>query len=137
MHPLKIVVIRADLPLLFCPIHEQYAVEAGSRDKSMPKNLIIGFDPIGDLVLELQRRFGELAVFFSSGPAGSTGNIGVIWRPAAFAPRSYNVKRSRYMTLIGQGDEAGGKVMAAANVLEILAEMRAMAGDMIDDIKVS
>lgn len=102
-------------------------------------SLVVGFDPIGDLVSELRRRFGHLAVFFSPGPAGASGMIGLIWRPSAFVPRPYNVNRSRHMMVVadsegeGQGKGRGGALMTT-NVLEVLAEMKALGGDMFGGV---
>ncbi len=105
--------------------------------------LVIGFDPIGDLVAELRRRFGHLAVFFSPGPAGSSGVVGLVWRPSAFVPRPYNVNRSRYMMVIEGGGSAGrqgegqGGVLMTVNVLEVLAEIKALGGDMFEGVYLS
>lgn len=103
--------------------------------------LVIGFDPIGDLVSELRRRFGHLAVFFSPGPAGSSGVIGLVWRPSAFVPRPYNINRSRYMMVTGGGgdkaDNGQGGVLMTVNVLEVLAEMKALGGDMFEGVHLS
>lgn len=103
----------------------------------MPDTLVIGFDPIGDLVAELRRLFGHLAVFFSPGPAGGSGQIGVVWRPSAFVPRPYNVNRSRHMMVVVGGDGGGGGVLVAPNAVEILAEMKAVGGDMIAGVQLS
>lgn len=100
----------------------------------------MGFDPIGDLVSELMRRFGHLAVFFSPGAAGTAGIIGVVWRPSAFVPRPYNVNRSRHMMVVGDGggkDEGGGAVLTAMNAVEVLAEMKALGGDLLDGVHVA
>ncbi|CAM9838868.1 unnamed protein product, partial [Hapterophycus canaliculatus] len=101
--------------------------------------LVVGFDPIADLVSELRRRFGHLAVFFSPGAAGASGMIGLVWRPSAFVPRPFNVNRSRYMMVVGGGqgqgkDRTDGGVLATTNVLEVLAEMKDFGGDMIEGV---
>ena len=106
--------------------------------------MVVGFDPIGDLVSEFRRRFGHLAVFFSPGPAGSTGKIGVIWRPSAFLPRPYNVTRSRYTMAVSaetvSGEDKGkgkGGAMTVLGIVEVLAEIKGLAGDMLDGIHLS
>eukprot|EP00903_Cladosiphon_okamuranus_P015535 g14342.t1 len=107
-------------------------------------SLVVGFDPIGDLVAELRRRFGHLAVFFSPGAAGTSGIVGLVWRPSAFVPRPYNVNRSRYMMVVGDsqdevqglGKGRGGALMTT-NVLEVLAEIKALGGDMFDGVLLS
>ena len=103
---------------------------------------MVGFDPIGDLVSELRRRFGHLAVFFSPGAAGSSGIIGLVWRPSAFVPRPYNVNRSRHMMVVGDGGgdgqgKGGGGALMTTNVLEVLAEMKALGGDMFEGVHLS
>lgn len=104
-------------------------------------SLVIGFDPIGDLVSELRRRFGHLAVFFSPGAAGASGMIGLVWRPSAFVPRPYNVNRSRHMMVAGpseeEGDGNGAGVVTTMNVLEVLAEVKTLAGDMLEGVHLS
>lgn len=105
-------------------------------------SLVIGFDPIADLVSELRRRFGHLAVFFSPGAAGASGMIGLVWRPSAFVPRPFNVNRSRYMMVVGGGEAhgkeaAGGGALSTMNVLEVLAEMKDFGGDMIEGVHLS
>lgn len=106
---------------------------------------------IGDLVVELRRRFGHLAVFFSPGAAGSTGKIGVVWRPSAFVPRPYNANKSRHMVVVdgkagewegeggggGRGEGGGGGVLVAMNVVEVLAEIKVLGGDMLEGVHVS
>ncbi|CAM9342487.1 unnamed protein product, partial [Ectocarpus sp. 12 AP-2014] len=89
--------------------------------------LVVGFDPIGDLVSELRRRFGHLAVFFSPGSAGASGIIGLVWRPTAFVPRPNNVNRSQHMMVVGgEGARGGSEVatMSVLNVVEVLSEMK-------------
>lgn len=102
--------------------------------------LVVGFDPIGDLVSELRRRFGHLAVFFSPGSAGASGIIGLVWRPTAFVPRPNNVNRSQHMMVVGgEGARGGGEgaTMSVLNVLEVLSEMKVLGGDMIEAVHVS
>lgn len=108
--------------------------------------LMVGFDPIGDLVSELRRRFGHLAVFFSPGSAGTTGKIAVIWRPSAFVPRPYNVGQARHsmvfsgdkaMSEAGEGTGVPGVIVTVMNTMDVLAEMNALAGDMLDGVHLS
>lgn len=104
--------------------------------------LVVGFDPIGDLVEELRRRFGHLAVFFSPGAAGASGMVGLVWRPSAFVPRPYNVNRSRHMMVVGDGEGEGqgrgrGGALMTTNVLEVLAEIKALGGDMFEGVHLS
>ncbi|CAN0277878.1 unnamed protein product, partial [Ectocarpus sp. 13 AM-2016] len=102
--------------------------------------LVVGFDPIRDLVSELRRRFGHLAVFFSPGSAGASGIIGLVWRPTAFVPRPNNVNRSQHMMVVGgEGARGGSEVatMSVLNVVEVLSEMKVLGGDMIEAVHVS
>lgn len=113
--------------------------EGGNKPRG---SLVVGFDPIGDLVSELRRRFGHLAVFFSPGAAGASGMIGLVWRPSAFVPRPYNVNRSRHMMVVGTSEgemEGNGEVgvLTTMNVLEVLAEVKTLGGDMIDGVHLS
>lgn len=98
--------------------------------------LIIGFDPIADLVLELRRRFGHMAVFFSPGPSGSTGQIGIVWRPSALVPRIFNMNYSRHELIAGQHPE-NGEVLTVTSLVEVLGEMKTVGGDMIKEIRMS
>lgn len=103
--------------------------------------MVIGFDPIGDLVSELRRRFGHLAVIFSPGAAGASGIIGLVWRPSAFVPRPYNVNRSRHMMVVGpserEGEGSGAGALMTMNVLEVLAEAKTLGGDVLDGVHLS
>lgn len=122
--------------------HDRYSGRKGTTEvDTAPDNLVLGFDPIGDLVAELRRRFGHLAVFFSPGPGGTSGQIGVIWRPSAFVPRPYNVNRTRHMMVFGGEGEVAGKglggVLTATNVVEVLSEMKAVGGDMVTGVHLS
>lgn len=115
----------------------------GKADDTTHGSLVVGFDPIADLVSELRRRFGHLAVFFSPGAAGASGMIGLVWRPSAFVPKPFNVNRSRYVMVVGGGEggqgkeAAGGGALATMNVLEVLAEMKEFGGDMIEAVHTS
>lgn len=67
--------------------------------------------------------------------------IGLVWRPSAFVPRPYNVNRSRHMMVVagegeGQGKGRGGALMTT-NVLEVLAEIKALGGDMFAGVHLS
>lgn len=108
--------------------------------------LMVGFDPISDLVSELRRRFGHLAVFFSPGSAGTTGKIAVIWRPSAFVPRSYNVGQARHSMVFsggkavseaGEGTDVPGVVVTVMNTMDVLGAMKDMVGDMVDAVNIS
>lgn len=140
------------LPLPLPPTHPSstHSVFPGSKAVRGNKGdtahghgpLVVGFDAIGDLVAELRRQFGHLAVFFSPGSAGSAGMIGVVWRPSAFVPRPYNANKSRHMMVVGgeavEGGEGGeGGVLVSMNVVEVLAEIKVLGGDMLESVHVS
>ena len=72
--------------------------------------------------------------------------IGVVWRPSAFVPRPYNANKSRHMMVTGrqavEGGEGGGSggeggVLVSMNVVEVLAEIKVLGGDMLESVHVS
>lgn len=68
--------------------------------------------------------------------------IGLVWRPSAFVPRPYNVNRSRHMMVVGTTSEGGWEgggagVLTTMNVLEVLAEVKTLGGDMIEGVHLS
>ncbi|KAG5179918.1 Nrap protein-domain-containing protein [Tribonema minus] len=102
-----------------------------------------GLDPVAQLVRELRRRFGHLALFLRDALAGSS--VAVVWRPAAFLPAPLAPLAARYAAAAAAGGGGAAAAAAAAaalpadalsvpNVAQILAEMRAVAGDMADAV---
>lgn len=54
------------------------------------------WDPIKSLVSELRSKFSEYAVFFYN--EFSPDIIALIWRPAAFVPKSFSVMMSEFQS---------------------------------------
>ncbi|KAF9428924.1 hypothetical protein BGZ94_000488 [Podila epigama] len=62
----------------------------GAMQKSVFGNeILIGFDPVASYVAELQRSFGDIALFFYDQYGGT--QIGVLWNPVTLTPRAWKV----------------------------------------------
>ncbi|KAG0330358.1 hypothetical protein BG004_002115 [Podila humilis] len=63
----------------------------GSFQKSIfgDTEILIGFDPVAQYVAELQRAFGDIALFFWDRYGGT--QVGVLWNPVTLTPRAWKV----------------------------------------------
>ncbi|KAG5179919.1 Nrap protein-domain-containing protein [Tribonema minus] len=124
--------------------YRNVALGSGGGSSGAAAALHAGLDPVAQLVRELRRRFGHLALFLRDALAG--GSVAVVWRPAAFLPAPLAPLAARYAAPAVAGGGGGGAAAAAAaaalpvdalavpNVAQVLAEMRAVAGDMADAV---
>lgn len=101
----------------------------------------IGFDPVRELVADLERRFGHLAFFFVNDV--DAREIMVAWRPTAFLPSKFRAITSNGLAVLpsqstdeddGVLTEASARSYAVPNVFELLAEMRRLGDDMVDGV---
>ncbi|KAF9186701.1 hypothetical protein BGZ50_002363 [Haplosporangium sp. Z 11] len=75
----------------------QYLVTKGDKYKNLGSfqksvfgdEILIGFDPAAEYLAELQRAFGDIALFFHDRYGGT--QIGVLWNPVTLTPRAWKV----------------------------------------------
>ncbi|KAF8950750.1 hypothetical protein BGZ52_001534 [Haplosporangium bisporale] len=75
----------------------QYFVTKGDKYKNLStfqksvfgEEIMIGFDPAAEYVAELQRAFGDIALFFYDRYGGT--QVGVLWNPVTLTPRAWKV----------------------------------------------
>jgi U3 small nucleolar RNA-associated protein 22 len=108
--------------------------------------LYIGFEPVHELVRELQARYGHVALFMYNSMAPNA--IGIVWRPSAYTQSTFNAMNSRYCMPIAtdsgstSSSSSSSSVLAKGtqvvpNVTQILAEIQALGGDMIESIHIT
>eukprot|EP00953_Heterococcus_sp_UTEX-ZZ885_P026064 14120-Heterococcus_DN1.PRE.2 len=107
--------------------------------------LYIGFEPVHELVRELQARYGHVALFMYNSMAPNA--IGIVWRPSAYTQSTFNAMNSRYCMPVASdsgstSSSSSSSVLAKGtqvvpNVTQILAEIQALGGDMIESIHIT
>jgi U3 small nucleolar RNA-associated protein 22 len=109
--------------------------------------LYIGFEPVHELVKELQARYGHLALFMYNSMAANA--IGIVWRPSAYTQSTFNAMNSRYCMPVAVDSDSGTSssnsssgvlakgTQVVPNVTQILAEIHALGSDMIESIHIT
>ncbi|KAG0330997.1 hypothetical protein BG000_011298 [Podila horticola] len=75
----------------------QFFVTKGDKYKNLStfqksvfgEEILVGFDPAAEYVAELQRAFGDIALFFYDRYGGT--QVGVLWNPVTLTPRAWKV----------------------------------------------
>ena len=91
----------------------------------------VGFDPVAMYVEDLEKAFGNVAMFFNDGEGGKV--IAGLWRPSVKGQREWRVRMGWSTSLIAisaadetDGDGVEAKVMSEANLKGMLKEMEMM-----------
>lgn len=113
--------------------------------------VMIGFDPVQQLLDDLTAKFGHLALFFFNGVERSA--ILLTWKPQAFLPIKFRAITSHLLTTLpkalgdddegdddnenGAGDAAASsRAFAIPNVFEVLSEIQRLGDGMIESVEV-
>ncbi|KAF4041365.1 Nrap protein domain 6 [Phytophthora infestans] len=93
--------------------------------------VMVGFDPVHELLQDLQRAFGHLAFFFVNGV--ETTEILITWKPQAFLPAKFRAITASYQMPLptSDGDEDSTRCFAVPNVFEILSDMQSISHGMV------
>ncbi|KAJ8535203.1 hypothetical protein ON010_g13535 [Phytophthora cinnamomi] len=95
--------------------------------------VMIGFDPVHELLEDLQRSFGHLAFFFVNGV--DTTEILITWKPQAFLPAKFRAITSSYQIPLPNVDAAedddSTRSYAVPNIFEILSDMQSISHGMV------
>ncbi|CAH0486794.1 unnamed protein product [Peronospora farinosa] len=95
--------------------------------------VMIGFDPVRELLEDLQRMFGHLAFFFINGV--DTKEILVTWKPQAFLPAKFRAITAKYQIPLPNDDaaedEESTRCFAVPNIFEILSDMQSLSHGMV------
>lgn len=96
--------------------------------------VLIGFNPMRELVSDLEQHFGHLAYFFVNDV--DTEEIMVAWRPQAFLPTKFRAIASAGLIVLPNRseDEEQTRSYAVPNIFELLSEMRRLGEGMVDGI---
>ncbi|KAI9913657.1 hypothetical protein PsorP6_006546 [Peronosclerospora sorghi] len=135
-----------DLTLHLCPDKLPLKWTIGPRDKThayvapVYKNtiestrvpLLIGFDPVHDLLVALERAFGHVAYFFVQGLPPSA--IFVTWKPHAFVPTKFRALTASYQVALRVD---ATRCVSVPNIFEILSDMQRMGKGIIERIESS
>ncbi|KAJ0411565.1 hypothetical protein ATCC90586_004215 [Pythium insidiosum] len=106
----------------------------------------VGFDPVGELMRDLEHKFGHLALFFVNGV--ETTQILLTWKPPAFLPTKFRAIASNQLLPLPKpasddnditssetpDDSSTTRSYAVPSVFELLAEMKRLGAGMIDRI---
>ncbi|GMF32639.1 unnamed protein product [Phytophthora lilii] len=94
--------------------------------------VMIGFDPVHELLQDLQRSFGHLAFFFVNG--ADTTEILITWKPQAFLPAKFRAITASYQTPLPNSDadeDDSTRSYAVPNIFEILSDMQSISHGMV------
>lgn len=98
--------------------------------------VMVGFDPVKQLVQDLERRLGHVAFFFLD--AIDASRIMVAWRPQAFLPSKFRAITANGLAplpKVADAAEETDRTLAIPSVFEVLAEMRRLGDGMLDRIE--
>ncbi|KAG6973579.1 hypothetical protein JG688_00003449 [Phytophthora aleatoria] len=93
--------------------------------------VMIGFDPVHELLQDLQRAFGHLAFFFVNGV--ETTEILITWKPQAFLPIKFRAITASYQMPLPTSaeDDDSTRCLAVPNIFEILSDMQSISHGMV------
>uniref|UniRef100_K3WBL1 Nucleolar protein 6 n=1 Tax=Globisporangium ultimum (strain ATCC 200006 / CBS 805.95 / DAOM BR144) TaxID=431595 RepID=K3WBL1_GLOUD len=105
--------------------------------------VLVGFDPVQQLLEDLTARFGHLALFFINDVERSA--ILLTWKPQAFLPTKFRAIASNCLVTLPKahdeddatttdGEAAGSRSYAVPNVFEVLSEIQRMGEGMVESI---
>ncbi|CAI5720395.1 unnamed protein product [Hyaloperonospora brassicae] len=98
--------------------------------------VMIGFDPVHDLLQDLERLYGRFALFFVNGI--DTTEILVTWKPQAFLPTKFRAITANYQIPLPHDgaaeDEESTRCVAIPNIFEILSDMQSLSHGMVVSI---
>ncbi|KAF2206682.1 hypothetical protein CERZMDRAFT_52681 [Cercospora zeae-maydis SCOH1-5] len=99
---------------------------------SLDDTKLIGFDPVRELVVELENIYGSAILFFYGGQERNV--IAGLWSPVT-ARRAWKVNLA-YSTVPVKGKDDEEDVQASINKRAILAEIATLAGDLVQKVEV-
>ncbi|KAL3670278.1 hypothetical protein V7S43_004591 [Phytophthora oleae] len=95
--------------------------------------VMVGFDPVNELVQDLQRSFGHLAFFFVNGVDAT--EILITWKPQAFLPTKFRAITANYQIPLPNADvedeDESSRCYAVPNIFEILSDMQSISHGMV------
>ncbi|CEG45684.1 Nucleolar RNA-associated protein (NRAP) [Plasmopara halstedii] len=94
--------------------------------------VMIGFDPVQELLQDLERTFGHLAFFFIN--AVEATEILITWKPQAFLPDKFRAITANYqmpLSFLNVAKEDPTPCLAIPNVFEILSDMQTMSNGIV------
>uniref|UniRef100_A0AAV1T2E7 Nucleolar protein 6 n=1 Tax=Peronospora matthiolae TaxID=2874970 RepID=A0AAV1T2E7_9STRA len=98
--------------------------------------VMIGFDPVHELLRDLERRYGHFALFFVNGI--DTSEILVTWKPQAFLPTKFRAITANYQIPLPNDDavedDEPTRCFAIPNIFEILSDMQSLSHGMVISI---
>ncbi|OWZ24665.1 Nucleolar protein 6 [Phytophthora megakarya] len=95
--------------------------------------VMIGFDPVHELLEDLERSFGHLAFFFVNGV--NTSEILITWKPQAFLPTKFRAITANYQIPLPNADatedDESSRCLAVPNIFELLSDMQSISHGMV------
>lgn len=101
------------------------------RNKLKVPSVLVGFDPVGNYITQLEERFGRLAVFCYDEYGGDV--LGIRWLPEMFIPKPLDpVNCIGYIPLTRKNKQ----VCVVPNVLSLVEEMSDLGQGLVQDIQI-
>ena len=118
-------------------------------DSLRPSQLLVGLHPVHKLIEELEKHFGDIAMFFY----GDSGIhlVGIVWKPAAFLPQVVkphtlqysmplpvsshlqSVAKRTHRTL-QEPCQSGKKPFIIRNIFDIVSDIRTIGRGLVSDV---
>ncbi|KAF9584422.1 hypothetical protein BGW38_006511 [Lunasporangiospora selenospora] len=105
--------------------------------------VMIGFDPAAEYLAELQRAFGDIALFFYDRYGGT--QVGILWNPVALAPRSWKVNlgfNNKPADVNQNGDleskdtKGPGSKLVVPNIEALMSEMQRLGHGLVQSLQI-
>ncbi|KAF9902688.1 hypothetical protein BX616_001852 [Lobosporangium transversale] len=139
----------------------QYFTTKGDKYKNLSSlqksvfgdEILIGFDPAAEYLTELQRAYGDTALFFHDKYGGT--QIGVLWNPIALSPRAWKVnlgfnskpadankdgvlevKEQESKPKSGKGNAASSKLVVP-NIEALVSEMERIGHGLVRSVQIN
>ncbi|KAI7818797.1 Nrap protein [Gamsiella multidivaricata] len=127
----------------------------GSFQKSVfGDEILIGFDPAAEYLAELQRAYGDIALFFHDRYGGT--QIGVLWNPITLSPRAWKVnlgfnsrpadvnkdgvmevKKEQQDSKSKGGKTGAGSKLVVPNIEALISEMERVGHGLVRSIQIN
>ncbi|KAI8600248.1 Nrap protein [Dissophora ornata] len=131
-------------PQYFVTKGDKYKNLGGFQKSVFGDQILIGFDPAAEYLAELQRSYGDIALFFHDRYGGT--QIGVLWNPITLSPRAWKVNLgfnskpadvNKDGVLVSGKSSTSGSKLVVPNIEALMSEMERVGHGLVRSIQVN